>query len=149
MCNHLDEIWEEQAGTVVLFTWYQFLQDESLEHLKIIDVLKLEYCSSIRELNPSICPTSNDASTVEVKKNNRAVQDVTNKDEILPLMLEYNQTKKDEAFKISTFSCYICFEKKLGSKCMQFTGKNTCILAFENYNQTLKIVKFCQKIFLI
>ena len=60
--------------------------------------------------------------SAEVKKYNRVVQDVRSKEEIVPLILHYNETKKQETFNQSSFPCPICFEDKVGSRCMQFSG---------------------------
>jgi len=116
LCDQLDDIWKLQEGSVILYSWFQFLQDESLKYLGIIDSLKIEFSSS----NPS--KALSDCGKTEVKKCNRSVQDIHSKAEILPLILQYDQTKKQEAFNVSAFSCPICFENKIGSNCLQFTG---------------------------
>ena len=35
LCRRLDELWEENQGCVILFTWIQFLKEEALEFLGI------------------------------------------------------------------------------------------------------------------
>ena len=122
LCDELDKLWSKQVGNVVLFSWYQFLEDESLLHLEIDDTLNLDHELCSEKLAASSANNSDSAVQSSVKNRNRAVQDVTNKAEILPLILTYDQTKREEVFKVSTFTCDICFESKIGENCMQFTG---------------------------
>lgn len=35
LCRRLDELWEENEGCVILFTWIQFLKEEALDFLGI------------------------------------------------------------------------------------------------------------------
>nr|KAG5693733.1 hypothetical protein BaRGS_002116 [Batillaria attramentaria] len=41
LCQRLDEIWEENRGQVILYTWFQFLEDEAFEYLGITSPLDL------------------------------------------------------------------------------------------------------------
>ena len=120
----MDDIWKAQDGNVILFSWFQFLQDESLDYLGIVDTLKIELSSiDCKALNT----LPDDCTAAEVEKSNRAVQDVRRKEEILPLILQHDQIKKQETFDLSTFSCPICFEDKVGTNCLQFTGIFYCL----------------------
>lgn len=39
LCRHLDQLWGENQGCVVLFTWVQFLKEEALDFLGITSPL--------------------------------------------------------------------------------------------------------------
>ena len=118
----MDEIWKDQIGNVVLFTWHQFLLEESLEFLGIIDTFEIQsdfYEKTMLLQNSDYSPSTLSLST---KNQSRAVQDIKSREEILPFMLTYNQKKKEKMFKLSTFTCQICFDTKVGSDCIQFPG---------------------------
>ena len=42
--------------------------------------------------------------------------------QIITLLREFNQMKKDEKFSVSLHSCDICFTDKVGGQCVQFLG---------------------------
>lgn len=41
LCRRLDELWEENQGCVILFTWIQFLKEEALGFLGIQSPLEI------------------------------------------------------------------------------------------------------------
>lgn len=41
LCRRLDELWEENQGCVVLFTWIQFLKEEAIDFLGIQSPLEV------------------------------------------------------------------------------------------------------------
>lgn len=41
LCRRLDELWEENQGCVILFTWIQFLKEEALDFLGIQSPLEV------------------------------------------------------------------------------------------------------------
>lgn len=41
LCRRLDELWEENQGCVVLFTWIQLLKEEALDFLGIQSPLEI------------------------------------------------------------------------------------------------------------
>lgn len=41
LCRRLDELWEENQSSVVLFTWIQFLKEETLDILGIMSPLEI------------------------------------------------------------------------------------------------------------
>ncbi|KAI8508708.1 E3 ubiquitin-protein ligase rnf14 [Branchiostoma belcheri] len=43
LCKHLDELWTENSGMEILFTWAQYLQEEALSTLGISDVLDVTW----------------------------------------------------------------------------------------------------------
>ncbi|NXJ92163.1 RNF14 ligase, partial [Corythaixoides concolor] len=44
LCKHLDNVWEENQGCVVLFAWMQFLKEETLSYLNISSPYELKMC---------------------------------------------------------------------------------------------------------
>ncbi|XP_066288072.1 E3 ubiquitin-protein ligase RNF14-like [Branchiostoma lanceolatum] len=43
LCKHLDELWTENSGMEILFTWAQYLQEEALSTLGISEVLDVTW----------------------------------------------------------------------------------------------------------
>lgn len=41
LCRRLDELWKENQGFVILFTWIQFLKEEALDFLGIKSPLEI------------------------------------------------------------------------------------------------------------
>lgn len=41
LCRRLDELWEENRGCEILFTWIQFLKEETLGFLGIMSPLDI------------------------------------------------------------------------------------------------------------
>lgn len=39
LCRRLDELWEENQGCEILFTWIQFLKEETLDFVGIVSPL--------------------------------------------------------------------------------------------------------------
>lgn len=48
LCKHLDNLWEEHRGRVVLFAWMQFLKEETLTYLNIVSPFELKMGSQKR-----------------------------------------------------------------------------------------------------
>lgn len=46
LCRRLDELWEENQGFVILFTWIQFLKEEALDFLGIQSPLEVTRAGS-------------------------------------------------------------------------------------------------------
>ncbi|XP_042872795.1 E3 ubiquitin-protein ligase RNF14-like isoform X2 [Penaeus japonicus] len=51
LCTQLDAQWEENKGSVIMFTWAQFLKDSSLESLSFTDELDLDLIKPIQGTN--------------------------------------------------------------------------------------------------
>lgn len=41
LCRRLDQMWEENQGSEILFTWIQFLKEEALDFLGIQSPLEI------------------------------------------------------------------------------------------------------------
>lgn len=67
LCRELDKLWNENKGDVILFTWSQFLKEETLTILKLSDTLDLDTLKPrkgviIRQSSDSNGGSSNGAS---------------------------------------------------------------------------------------
>lgn len=104
LCAKLDELWEEDKGSVILFTWTNFLLDDSYSFLGLE--------------NPLII--SKDTNRKDSALDSRAIQDIASYDRLLPVILEYNKQAIKLDFDKSFFPCQVCFGEKLGSQCIKF-----------------------------
>lgn len=104
LCAKLDELWEEDKGSVILYTWTNFLLDDSYSFLGLENPL-------------IICK---DTNRKESASDSRAIQDIASYDRLLPVILEYNKQAIKLDFDKSVFSCQVCFGEKLGSQCIKF-----------------------------
>nr|NP_001123340.1 Zn-finger (RING/cysteine-rich C6HC)-7 [Ciona intestinalis]FAA00216.1 TPA: zinc finger protein [Ciona intestinalis] len=116
LCLKLDEIWQKEEGNVILYEWFQFLQDDSLSILGIND--NLHICDEFESSSQSSTIASSKPGINKPCK--RGLQTAHSYAEILPTLLNYDQQKQQEIFFTSVFSCNICFVDKKGTDCLQF-----------------------------
>ncbi|XP_056587316.1 E3 ubiquitin-protein ligase RNF14-like [Triplophysa dalaica] len=118
LCKRLDDLWEENLGNVVLFTWIQFLKEETLEYLDIHSPLEIQRFSGQSE--------GESGQTLEAEKSKphelypRAVQEVNPHTDMLNQLLDFDEAQKQKVFNGRVFCCGICFSEKLGSNCLLF-----------------------------
>lgn len=105
LCEKLDGIWEENKGSVVLFLWNTFLQDELFDFLNLCSPVELAHVTSAKK---------------ESNLDDRAVQEISSQSELLPVILEYNKQEKLHQFERSSFTCKVCFSEKAGIHCTMF-----------------------------
>ncbi|XP_061818535.1 E3 ubiquitin-protein ligase RNF14 [Nerophis lumbriciformis] len=144
LCRHLDQLWEENRGCVVLFTWIQFLSEEVLDFLSIQSPLLI-----IREGNKASgersrkadhaatnvtqvgSPCENSETKRELKKSeqqplaschldSRAIVSVDVHADLLPQLLDFDEAQRQRAFDCTIFCCSICFVEKRGADCIRF-----------------------------
>ncbi|XP_043925214.1 E3 ubiquitin-protein ligase RNF14-like isoform X1 [Protopterus annectens] len=129
LCTQLDGIWKENKGCVVLFSWMQFLREETLHFLNIGSSLLLKP-SEMRRCYPQplVFMETEQAGIAKAEDavgaiccDPRAAQDVESWANILPEILDFNQHQKQKCFNNKIYSCKICFLAKLGSDCLCFT----------------------------
>ncbi|XDV31810.1 hypothetical protein PO909_002763 [Leuciscus waleckii] len=122
LCKRLDELWEENRGNVVLFTWIQFLKEETLEFLNIQSPLEVQTIGGQPHCESGQIQAEDTA--VEKSKvqelDQRAVQEVDHHTDILTLLLDFNEAQKQKEFDSKVFSCGICFSENLGSNSLLF-----------------------------
>lgn len=123
LCRKLDELWEENQGNVVLFTWIQFLKEETLDFLTIQSPLEIQRTGSQSQCEPSQ-KHAEDASGEKSSKaqdlDPRAVQEVDAQTDILTQLLDFDETQKQKVFDGKAFCCGICYSEKLGCDCLLF-----------------------------
>ncbi|XP_077080945.1 E3 ubiquitin-protein ligase RNF14 [Siphateles boraxobius] len=122
LCRRLDELWEENQGNVVLFTWIQFLKEETLDFLGIQSPLEIQ-SSCIQHQCESGQKESEDISGDKSKAQDldpRAVQEVDTNTDILTQLLDFDEAQKQKVFDGKVFCCGICYSEKLGSDSLLF-----------------------------
>ncbi|XP_069620137.1 E3 ubiquitin-protein ligase RNF14-like [Ranitomeya imitator] len=122
LCQHLDDLWEENSGCVVLFPWIQFLKEETLDFLNIKSPYEIELSSNglqNRMEPPEKTPT--DGVLLERGSfDKRAIQDVQSVSALVKCILVFNEAQEKKVFESKPFLCNICFMEKLGSECTHF-----------------------------
>nr|XP_056703763.1 E3 ubiquitin-protein ligase RNF14 [Euleptes europaea] len=125
LCRHLDNLWEENRGCVVLFAWMQFLKEETLGYLNITSPYEPKLCLQGQKQNrphkeEACCAVAGAAAAQEETLDPRATQDVDSLSSLIREILDFDQTQKEKCFNSKMYLCNICFSEKLGSECMHF-----------------------------
>uniref|UniRef100_A0A3P9LFL9 E3 ubiquitin-protein ligase RNF14 n=2 Tax=Oryzias TaxID=8089 RepID=A0A3P9LFL9_ORYLA len=141
LCQRLDELWEENQGCVILFTWMQFLKEETLDFLGIKSPLEVnrnntKLCGERRKADPTAADVAKCDSKSEVAENKpeitdklgqhpskldpRAVVLMDPRADPLPQLLDFDEAQRQKVFDSKVFCCGICFSEKLGSHCLCF-----------------------------
>ncbi|KAL4230632.1 E3 ubiquitin-protein ligase rnf14 [Mactra antiquata] len=111
LCRKLDSLWEENSGSVILFVWNTFLQDELFDFLELSNPL---------ELAEIITGTNKTDLDLDV----RGIQEISSQNELLPVILDYNKQEKMNQFERSSYACKVCFSEKAGTYCTVFYDCN-------------------------
>uniref|UniRef100_A0A8C5WHU7 E3 ubiquitin-protein ligase RNF14 n=2 Tax=Leptobrachium leishanense TaxID=445787 RepID=A0A8C5WHU7_9ANUR len=121
LCQHLDDLWVENAGCVVLFAWTQFLKEETLEYLNIRSPYEIEVCPNLHHVSPDKAEScSSTWSQEEEIFDRRAIQDVESVSALIKCILDFDEAQQKKCFDSKSYMCKICFSEKLGSECMYF-----------------------------
>uniref|UniRef100_A0A1A8CPS5 E3 ubiquitin-protein ligase RNF14 n=2 Tax=Nothobranchius TaxID=28779 RepID=A0A1A8CPS5_NOTKA len=136
LCRHLDELWEENQGSEILFTWIQFLKEEPLEFLGIqspVEVIRNSKAAGERRKTDLASKEKPEEKKTEVIKetseqhgsllshpDQRAVVLMDPHSDPLRQLLDFDETQRQRVFDGKVFSCGICFADKLGSTCLCF-----------------------------
>ncbi|XP_011501033.1 PREDICTED: E3 ubiquitin-protein ligase RNF14-like [Ceratosolen solmsi marchali] len=149
LCKELDELWKNNTGQEILFTWISFLQSETLKFLKIQECINIDNIYKLYEmtLTKTKLPQglvdfqnsiTDDKKFKESKfkdgsiyvrekikiKNKvhdqRAVHDIFIGINPVQMLIDYNEMQKQIEFKKNLYSCKICFTDKSGEYCTQF-----------------------------
>uniref|UniRef100_A0A8C5WIJ1 E3 ubiquitin-protein ligase RNF14 n=1 Tax=Leptobrachium leishanense TaxID=445787 RepID=A0A8C5WIJ1_9ANUR len=124
LCQHLDDLWVENAGCVVLFAWTQFLKEETLEHLCITSPHEIEVCPIVcqdwSESSDTAECSSAACSLEEASLDRRAIQDVESVSALIKCILDFNESQQKKCFESKSYMCNICFSEKLGNECTYF-----------------------------
>lgn len=54
----------------------------------------------------------------------RAIQEIRSHDQLLRVLLDFDQLRRQQEFDAQFFTCKVCFEEKLGSQCLPFKPCN-------------------------
>ncbi|XP_072002202.1 E3 ubiquitin-protein ligase RNF14-like isoform X1 [Engystomops pustulosus] len=131
LCQHLDDLWKENRGSVVLFPWIQFLKEETLDYLNIRSPYEIEVPSNgLQSWTQSPEKTFGAGEWPSLDK--RAIQDVQSASALVRCILDFNEAQQKKTFDSKPFLCNICFMEKLGSDCTHFKDCehvycNTCL----------------------
>ncbi|XP_073490545.1 E3 ubiquitin-protein ligase RNF14-like [Aquarana catesbeiana] len=124
MCQRLDDLWEENRGSVVLFAWMQFLKEETLEYLNIKSPYEVQFTNKGTHTlkhpdeEASLCIVA--ATPEEEAVDRRAIQDVQSVYDLIRHILDFDESQQKKCFDSKPFLCNICFSEKLGSECTYF-----------------------------
>ncbi|XP_040214170.1 E3 ubiquitin-protein ligase RNF14-like [Rana temporaria] len=124
MCQRLDDLWEENRGSVVLFAWMQFLKEETLEYLNIKSPYEVQFTNNgthtlkhpDEEASLRIAAATPEKEAVD----RRATQDVQSVYDLIRHILDFDESQQKKCFDSKPFLCNICFSEKLGSECTYF-----------------------------
>lgn len=127
--RHLSSLWDESPGLPICYTWVDWLQQDSLNHLGLTETLDL---SSFAQKLPSQLPQQEAASMPSSSKSGNvsttsdeeghpdAVSDQDQSaEEVLLMLVQFNLAEKQHAFQEGTWTCGICFEEMPGRQCIQ------------------------------
>uniref|UniRef100_A0A4W3J0F2 RBR-type E3 ubiquitin transferase n=1 Tax=Callorhinchus milii TaxID=7868 RepID=A0A4W3J0F2_CALMI len=124
LCSRLDNLWEENHRNVVLFSWMQFLKEETLPFLFIKSPLEIQINNKGRvDSILSINKKKEQDEIQDLKEfplDQRAVQDVESWAGVLREILDFDQNQQQKTFNRKMFMCNICFCEKLGIDSMYF-----------------------------
>lgn len=110
LARRLDELWEESCGSVVLYTWMDFLREDALPSLRGADgSLAFEQGSS--ELDA------------------RVVVEARSEDDAMMRSIRHDAQRAHERFLEARHTCMICFTEKPGRAFVR-TGDGGCQHAF-------------------
>jgi E3 ubiquitin-protein ligase RNF14 len=138
LCKKLDELWEDNKGEEILFTWISFLQSEMLEFLKIqecidinnITLTQVEITNELLKVKNNTIDNERCEDKIYIEKKMKKAKDITQFDQRavqilintnpVKMLIDYDNLQKQNEFNKSLYSCKICFTDKLGENCMQF-----------------------------
>ncbi|XP_022099046.1 E3 ubiquitin-protein ligase RNF14-like [Acanthaster planci] len=116
--SHLDRIWDEHRGEVIIFQWTQFLIDDSLWVLRIQSSLSLG--SAAVQLAQGDSTELADTSGPHSVKN----KSVRGAGQLLQTLIDYDISERRRVFDESIHSCSVCFSEKAGVDCVMFQSCN-------------------------
>lgn len=138
LCKRLDSLWEISKQEI-LFTWVEFLQNETLEFLKIKEHLNMDnmYTSYKKTLEKLQASQANKEGESHKQRNNevskesiaskkanfvdkRAISECQVSRNPIQGLVDYNEQRKHIEFKKNFYTCNICFTDKSGEHCTQF-----------------------------
>ena len=103
--------------------WTSFLQEELFEYLNL---------NSPLELAKVLSKARKDSDYV---LDPRAIQEISNQDQLIPVILDYNKQEKHRQFERNSYTCKVCFCEKVGTHCVCFEecGHVYCMECMRDY----------------
>lgn len=153
LCRKLDNLWDENKGDQILYTWADFLKQETVSFLNIEESLKIDHVEeqSMEEVklkNESNGEGKNSAArnSEQIRYDTRAVCDCPHGKSLVQLLIDYDKKCDETEFKKNFYNCKICFTETLGENCIQFSPCTHifCKDCISNYLQ-IKIKDGCVK----
>ncbi|KAJ8376798.1 hypothetical protein SKAU_G00073780 [Synaphobranchus kaupii] len=123
VCRHLDKLWQESPGSVVLFSWIQFLREDVLSFLQISSSLELPSPrdgSSVGACEAGAGPGAWAGPDGQEKPGSGTTLRADSDAQLLLQVLDFDGVRRRKAFDSQPFDCGICFSQKLGSDCFRF-----------------------------
>ncbi|MBN3302497.1 RNF14 ligase, partial [Amia calva] len=125
VCKRLDELWQESVGSVVLFSWIQFLKEDILNFFSIESSLEIVTAEKGRkEPEKEAAPEKEREEDAEESEREgldpRAIVEVDPRTNVLLQLLDFDVEQQQKAFDSKAYSCGICFLEKMGSECLCF-----------------------------
>ncbi|XP_041375612.1 E3 ubiquitin-protein ligase RNF14-like [Gigantopelta aegis] len=119
LCQRLDELWKENKGSVILFLWTDFLQNDTFSFLHLTSPLDL---SNVLLRHPHQKSSEEICDSHEPNKTHdeRAIQDIAAQRLLRPTILDFDTQEQQREFERTVFTCNVCFMEKPGSQCIQF-----------------------------
>lgn len=108
LCAQLDTLWTPEC--VVLFTWVNFLVEESLEFLGVSTSNPEAYCLKVEVKQKAVSGALSDHCG---SQDGACVR-------LLTAMQQYDEDQRAITFKQNYHDCNVCFSSKLGSDSIQF-----------------------------
>ncbi|PIA58630.1 hypothetical protein AQUCO_00500521v1 [Aquilegia coerulea] len=106
LCRMLDSLWEDQPNQEVIHQWVEWLHSSSLSYLGIEkDII----------LGPYNMPNTGDR---------RAVSGNISPDIDIPSLMNYNDEKCHEVFRVNLHECCICFSEYTGTEFIELPCKH-------------------------
>lgn len=141
LCQKLDEMWEENQGSEILFLWLLFLQNNLFNFLGIQDFLDVSFMHLIRT-----APGDRITFNLTRLSDPRAINGALCLD-LKKLLISYDREQHRKQFENNFYTCHICCEEHRGSHCIELKncGHVYCRSCMKEYvhikiNEHIKII---------
>lgn len=130
--QHLLGMWNDAPGLPICYTWIDWLQQGSLQHLGLSDAIDLSVFvprspseepqpedSQPASISQSCCSRPDEDSAVANQSPYPTCDQCQAPEDVLVTLLQFDVAEKQHAFRNSTWTCGICFEQTPGRQCVQ------------------------------
>ncbi|XP_021370773.1 E3 ubiquitin-protein ligase RNF14-like isoform X2 [Mizuhopecten yessoensis] len=111
LCVMLDKLWEESPGMPILYTWIDWLENNSFSFLGLRDHVL------VREMSPD-----------DKVLDERGLQDCLDIEEAVTTMMRYSAEEENYQFRMTDHECSVCFMEFPGAEFyrMRQCGHHVC-----------------------